>query len=47
MPHLRPSGGQAPALHFPIPTPLDSSLRWNDEISRGSLSRIVVRDMLS
>ena len=46
-PLLRPSGGQAPALHFPIPTPLDSSLRWNDGISRGSLSRIVVRDMLS
>ena len=25
MPHTDPSGGQAPALHFPIPTPLDSS----------------------
>ena len=53
-PHLRPSGGQAPrlaksstALHSPLPTPLDSGLRRNDEISRGSLSRIGVRDMLS
>ncbi len=29
-PHPDPSGGQAPALHFPIPGPLDSGLR-NDE----------------
>ena len=32
---------------YPSPPLLDSSLRWNDEISRGSMSRIVVRDMLS
>ena len=32
---------------YPSPPLLDSSFRWNDEISGGSLSRIVVRDMLS
>ena len=26
-----PSGGQAPALHSPLPTPLDSGLRRNDD----------------
>ena len=26
-----PQRGQAPALHFPIPSPLDSGLRRNDE----------------
>ena len=26
-----PSGGQAPALHSPLPAPLDSGLRRNDE----------------
>ena len=31
MPHTDPSGGRAPALHFPLPTPLDSSFRWKDE----------------
>ena len=31
MPRPDPSGGQAPALHFPIPGPLDSGLRRNDE----------------
>ena len=29
-PHPDPSGGQAPALHSPLPTPLDSGLRRND-----------------
>ena len=29
------------------PPLLDSSFRWNDEMSGGSLSRIGVRDMLS
>ena len=32
---------------YPSPPLLDSSLRWNDEISRGSLTRIGVQDMLS
>ena len=31
---------------YPSPPLLDSSFRWNDEIGRGSLSRIGVRDML-
>ena len=31
----------------PSPPLLDSSFRWNDAISRGSLSQVVVRDMLS
>ena len=30
-PHPDPSGGQAPALHSPLPAPLDSGLRRNDE----------------
>ena len=30
-PHPDPSGGQAPALRSPLPTPLDSGLRRNDE----------------
>ena len=30
-PLLRPSGGQAPALHSPLPTPLDSGFRRNDD----------------
>ena len=30
-PHPDPSGGQAPALHSPLPTPLDSGLRRNDD----------------
>ena len=36
-PHPDPSGGQAPALHSPLPTPLDSGLRGNDEW-KGSLA---------
>ena len=32
---------------LPLPAPLDSGLRRNDEMSGESLSRIVVRDMHS
>ena len=32
---------------YPSPPLLDSSFRWNDEMSGGSLSRIRVRDMVS
>ena len=31
-PHPTPSWGQAPALHPPLPTPLDSGFRRNDEL---------------
>ena len=50
----RPQRGSSPSPRvvfdrttFPIPAPLDSGLRRNDELSGGSLSRIVVRDMLA
>ena len=51
----RPQRGDEPLAsrslrprYIPLPPPLlDSSFRWNDELSGGSLSRIVVRDMLS
>ena len=33
-PHTDPCGGQALALHFPIPTPLDSGLRRSDDSGR-------------
>ena len=54
-PHTGPSGGQAPALHFStspslwIPAPYrgtGQALRWNDEMSGESLSRIGVREVL-
>ena len=31
-PHPDPSGGQAPALHSPLPAPLDSGFRRKDEL---------------
>ncbi len=31
----------------PSPPLLDSSLRWNDEMSGGSLTRTLIRDMFS
>ncbi len=31
MPRPHPSGGLAPALHFPVPAPLDSGLHLNDD----------------
>ena len=54
-PHTGPSGGRAPALHSPHPHPLwipapyrgtGLALRWNDEMSGQSLSRIGVREVL-
>ena len=43
-----PANGDEPPRYIPLSPPLlDSSFRWNDELSGGSLSRIVVRDMLS
>ena len=43
----RPQRGTSPRATFPSPTPpLDSGLRWNDEMSGESLSRIGVREVL-
>ena len=37
-PQPDPGGGQAPALHSPLPTPLDSGLRRNDDWGAGLTS---------
>ena len=38
--HPAPSWGQAPALHSPLPSPLDSGFRRNDETGRSNGCRL-------